>query len=57
MNTGERKKKTRERIYVNILFNRSIMRGLHLQPSAPAHKAVFLRTANAFCGLAGCGVC
>ena len=41
MNTGERKKKPRERIYANILFYGFIMRGLHLRPSAPARKAFF----------------
>ena len=55
MNTGERKKKTRERIYMNILFYGSVIRGLHLRLSVPARKAIFSRTANVFCGSAGCG--
>lgn len=50
MNTGERKKKTRERIYANILFYGFVMRGLHLRPSAPARKAVFLELQTRFAG-------
>jgi hypothetical protein len=48
----------RKRAYsANIPFYGSVMRGLQLRPSAPARKCVFPRTANTFCGPAGCGVC
>ena len=50
MNTGERKKKTRERIYAHILFYGSVMRGLHLRPSVPARKAFFHELQACFVG-------